>query len=229
MRGDNKVTAALRKIDRIGFSAISIGELFSGFKGGRREADNREALNMFLDSPRVVLHPVDEGTAEFYASILNDLRQNVISALKQTGQEGEARDGMDMALVVIDLEKMSLEFAGANNPLYIIRKEELNETKADRMPIAYHMESSAFTRHTVKLEKGDALYMFSDGYADQFGGPRGKKYMYKPFKRLLMDHWDKPMHEVQEVLERTLDEWMSPVEGPDYEQVDDILVIGLRV
>ena len=75
MRGDAKVIDALRKIDLIGFSAISIGELFSGFKGGNRESRNKEEINIFLDSPRVVLHPVDEGTAEFYASILDDLRE----------------------------------------------------------------------------------------------------------------------------------------------------------
>lgn len=75
MKGDNEIVTALRRINHIGFSAISIGELFSGFKGGSRESKNREELNIFLDSPRVVLHPIDEGTAEFYASVLNDLRQ----------------------------------------------------------------------------------------------------------------------------------------------------------
>jgi tRNA(fMet)-specific endonuclease VapC len=75
MRGNAEVVAALRKIDLIGFSAISIGELFSGFKGGNRESRNKEELNIFLDSPRVALHPIDEGTAEFYASILHDLRE----------------------------------------------------------------------------------------------------------------------------------------------------------
>ena len=75
MRGDTKVIDALRMIDRIGFSAISVGELYSGFKGGNRESKNKEELNLFLDSPRVVLHPIDEGTAEFYAAILDDLRE----------------------------------------------------------------------------------------------------------------------------------------------------------
>ena len=75
MRGNAEVVAALRKIDRIGFSAISIGELFSGFKGGNCESRNKAELNIFLDSPRVVLHPIDEGTAEFYAAILHDLRE----------------------------------------------------------------------------------------------------------------------------------------------------------
>jgi serine phosphatase RsbU (regulator of sigma subunit) len=163
--------------------------------------------------------------------ILNDLRYNVVSSLKQTGKEGEARDGMDMALVVIDLEEMSMEFAGANNPLYMIRENELNETKADRMPIAFHVNSEDFSNHKIPLVRGDTFFLFSDGYADQFGGPKGKKYMYKPFKRLLIENKDKPMDEIRRILDHEIEGWKAP-QGPDgdvYEQVDDILVIGLRI
>ncbi len=164
-------------------------------------------------------------------AILNQLRDNVIAALKQTGQEGEARDGMDMSLVVIDLKEMCMEFAGANNPLYMIREDELNVTKADRMPIAYHLEIGDFSSHKIDLNKGDTFYLFSDGYADQFGGARGKKFMYKPFKRLLIENREKTMKEIHRVLEDQLEAWVAP-EGPDgmtYEQVDDILVIGIRI
>ena len=163
--------------------------------------------------------------------ILNDLRDNVVSSLKQTGKEGEARDGMDMSLVVIDLEKMSMEFAGANNPLYMIRRDELNETKADRMPISYHMNSENFSNHIIPFSKGDTFYLFSDGYADQFGGPKGKKYMYKPFKRLLIENQDKSMDEIYKILDNEIETWKAPQgpEGDVYEQVDDILVIGLRI
>jgi len=163
--------------------------------------------------------------------ILNDLRDNVVSSLKQTGREGEARDGMDMALAVIDLEKMTMEFAGANNPLYMIRENELTETKADRMPIAYHIETGKFSNHLIELNKGDTFYLFSDGYADQFGGPRGKKFMYKPFKNLLIENRKKPMAEINKILEDRIEAWKAP-NGPDgeiFEQVDDILVIGIRI
>ncbi len=163
--------------------------------------------------------------------ILNDLRENVISSLKQTGKEGEARDGMDMSLVVIDMEKMSMDFAGANNPMYMIRGEELNETKADRMPIAYHIRTDDFSSHDIPLKKGDCYYLFSDGYPDQFGGPAGKKFKYKPFKQLLLDNRDKPMEEQKQILEDVIEHWTA---GPDpagnpYEQVDDILVIGIKI
>jgi serine phosphatase RsbU (regulator of sigma subunit) len=163
--------------------------------------------------------------------ILNELRDDVVSSLKQTGKEGEARDGMDMALVAIDLQKMTMEFAGANNPLYMIRENELTETKADRMPIAYHADSNKFSNHLIQLNKGDLIYLFSDGYADQFGGPRGKKFKYKLFKNLLIENRDKPMREIKEILVNTIENWKAP-DGPDaqiYEQVDDILVIGLRI
>jgi len=164
-------------------------------------------------------------------AILNQLRDNIISALKQTGKEGEARDGMDMALVVIDLAGMYMEFAGANNPLYMIREDELNETKADRMPIAFQIETGGFSNHKIELSKGDTFYLFTDGYADQFGGPKGKKFMYKPFKRMLVDNREKSMQEIHQILDESLEDWKAPdgLEGETFEQVDDILVIGIRI
>ncbi len=163
--------------------------------------------------------------------ILNELRENVVGSLKQTGKEGEARDGMDMALVVIDLQRMTMEFAGANNPLYMIREDELTETKADRMPIGYYIDADDFSSHNIQLKKGDTLYLFSDGYADQFGGPAGKKFKYKSFKELLYENRNKSMEDVKRVLDDTIEAWKAPggEEGDAYEQVDDILVIGLRI
>ena len=163
--------------------------------------------------------------------ILNDLRQNVIQSLKQTGKEGEARDGMDMSLVVIDMENMSMEFAGANNPMYMIREDELNETKADRMPIAYHIKSDEFSNQIIPLRKGDNYYLFSDGFADQFGGPAGKKYKYRPFRELLLKHKDQSMDDQKKILEDTIETWKA---GPDpdgrpYEQVEDIRGSGIRM
>ena len=163
--------------------------------------------------------------------ILNELREDVISSLKQTGKEGEARDGMDMSLVVIDMDQMTMEFAGANNPMYMIRQDELSETKADRMPISYHIRTGDFINHNIPLKKGDSYYLFSDGYADQFGGPDGKKFKYKPFKELLLEHKDKPMVEQKKILDDVIEQWKAgpDAEGNPYEQVDDILVIGIRI
>jgi serine phosphatase RsbU (regulator of sigma subunit) len=163
--------------------------------------------------------------------ILNELRKNIIAALKSTGKEGEQKDGMDIALCVIDLGSGKLQFAGANNPLYLVRRKELLETRGDKMPVAYYPRSDDFTSHNLQLSPGDVFYLFSDGYADQFGGPKGKKFMNKQFRELLTAISDKPMAEQKRVLEKTVEDWMtiSDPPGTHIEQTDDILVIGIRI
>lgn len=157
--------------------------------------------------------------------LLNDLRKQVINSLHQTGREGENQDGMDVALYIIDREEMALEFAGANNPLFILRGEEFIELKADKMPIGIHrLSDTSFTNYKVEIKKDDMLYTFSDGYPDQFGGPNGKKLMIKNFKKTLQDIHLLPMNEQKTILEKTLDDWMG-----EHHQIDDILVIGVRV
>jgi len=157
--------------------------------------------------------------------ILNQLRGNVISSLGQTGEEGEAQDGMDLALCVIDTSAMKIQYSGAYNPLYIIRNNELLEYKPDKMPIGIHTEKdNSFSNHDIDVEIGDALYLFSDGYVDQFGGSRQKKFLTKNFKELLLRINKKPMKDQKEILDGTIREWMGGVE-----QIDDILVMGLRI
>jgi serine phosphatase RsbU (regulator of sigma subunit) len=165
------------------------------------------------------------------SEILNQLRENVIVSLSQTGAEGEQKDGMDMGLCVIDFEKKNMEFAGAHNSLYMIRDDELKETKADRMPVAHYEKLDSFRSHTIELKPGDRFYMFSDGYADQFGGPDGKKFKYRTFKDLLVTIREKTMAEQKEILDRTIEEWKATPDpdGKPYEQVDDILVVGVHI
>ena len=159
------------------------------------------------------------------ADILNLLRDEIINALKQKGTTGEAHDGMDISLVILDLKAGKLDYAGANNPLYLIRDGKMNQYKADRMPIGIHVTSiTPFTNQSVEIKKDDYLYLFSDGYADQFGGPNGKKYMYKPFQELLLKHHAKPMELQKEILDNTFGKWKN-----EREQVDDVLVIGLHI
>jgi serine phosphatase RsbU (regulator of sigma subunit) len=149
--------------------------------------------------------------------ILNHLRDSIKSTLSQTGKEGESKDGMDIALCTIDLEARTLEYAGAYNPLYLIRNGELIETKADKMPVGIHMaEKESFTHN-------DCIYLFSDGYVSQFGGENGRTYKSVPFKKMLSIISDKPMSKQCEMLDQEFVEWM----GYNH-QVDDILVIGIR-
>ena len=159
------------------------------------------------------------------ASILNYLREHVKHTLSQTGKKDEAKDGMDISLCVYDPNEMKLEWSGAYNPLYLIRKGELIEYKADKMPIAIHMNDHIpFTNNEISVQKGDTFYISSDGYADQFGGEDGRKFMSKKYKEMLLQIWDKPMNEQKEIINKTHIDWKGK-----HEQVDDILVMGVRV
>lgn len=156
--------------------------------------------------------------------ILNQLREMVISSLHQTGDPNEPKDGMDISLCIIDFEHKKLQYAGANNPLYIIRKGEIILLEADKMPVSFHQKRNIpFTKHDFALQPDDTIYMFSDGFIDQFGGEQGMKYLAKRFRELLLKIHDKPMAEQQFILEKELDTWMG-----DRQQLDDILVLGLR-
>jgi serine phosphatase RsbU (regulator of sigma subunit) len=157
--------------------------------------------------------------------ILNQLRYHVKTTMKQTGKEGEAKDGMDLALVVLDLSNQKIQYAGAYNPLYLIRKGELIEFKADRNPIGiYIKELDSFTNHDIEVQKGDTLYIFSDGFVDQFGGEKGHKFKSKQFKELLLSIQKNPMLEQEMILDQTIDEWRG-----NFEQVDDIIIVGIRI
>jgi ligand-binding sensor domain-containing protein/serine phosphatase RsbU (regulator of sigma subunit) len=157
--------------------------------------------------------------------ILFQLRENIIKCLKQTGAEGENKDGMDIALCVFDRNNLHLEFAGANNPLYLVNEEELLEIKGDKQPIGiYAGETKPFTNHLKVLKKGDCVYIASDGYADQFGGTNGKKFKYKQMKDLLVSSKNMSMQQQKVVLENNIEQWRG-----NLEQVDDILVVGFRV
>lgn len=155
--------------------------------------------------------------------ILNELRQNIARTLKQEGKPGEQKDGMDMVMLIYDRTTRKMEFSGANNPMYIIRDGEMIEYKGNNMPVAYYDNMTDFTRHTIQMKQGDRVYLFTDGFPDQFGGPNGKKFMYKPFKALLLEVHERPMEEQERILKMVFDEWKG-----NLDQIDDVLVMGLR-
>ena len=161
------------------------------------------------------------------AAILDGLNRGVINTFSQGNEESDVKDGMDAAMCVVDYKTRTIQFAGAYNPLYIIRSgsQEIEQIKGDKFPIGPFIGGiQNFQNHTVKLEAGDTVYVFSDGYADQFGGEKGKKFRYKNFRELLLGMQDKEMHEQKELLDTTIESWRG-----ELEQVDDILVIGIRV
>ncbi|MDA3882949.1 MAG: YfiR/HmsC family protein [Bacteroidales bacterium] len=157
--------------------------------------------------------------------ILNELRLRIINSLNKQHSEEEYKDGMDMAICLIDKKQNTLSYSGAHNPLYIIRNGELEEIKADRMPVGLSEKmDSSFQVHKKTINPGDAFYIFSDGYADQFGGPDNKKFMARSFKKLLLSIHEKEMEEQKSILDSTITEWRG-----DTEQIDDILIIGLKM
>ncbi|MCG8702083.1 MAG: response regulator, partial [Bacteroidales bacterium] len=157
-------------------------------------------------------------------NILNELRKTVISSLHQTGNSNEPKDGMDISLCVFNLEEDTVQYSGANNPLLIIRNGELIKYKADKMPVSYHQKLKVpFTSTTISLEKNDCIYMFSDGYIDQFGGMRGNKFLIKRFRELLLKNFGLSMNKQKEALVENMDDWMH-----NTTQLDDMLVLGLR-
>lgn len=157
--------------------------------------------------------------------ILNLLREKVISSLHQTGEVGTSKDGMDLALYIIDESEMTLEFAGANNSLILIRNNELIQIKADKMPVGIYLKGNVpFKNNVMEIQKGDVIYTFSDGYADQFGGPDKRKFMIKNLKNLFLEIHQKPMKEQREILNTTLLEWHGT-----QPRIDDVVVMGVRI
>ncbi len=157
--------------------------------------------------------------------ILDELRLQIITSLHQTGKEGENKDGMDIALYIFDKDTMFIEYAGANNPIYLVRKGELLETKADKMPIGIHDKCEIpFKSTIIPVELGDMVYTFSDGFQDQFGGPDNKKFMSGNAKKLYMRVHAEPAENQSAIIQQTIADWMK-----NTEQIDDQLIIGVRV
>lgn len=152
---------------------------------------------------------------------LNTLVENSFSSENEKG----INDGMDIAFCSLDQHQLKLEYAGANNPLYIIRKGKLMEIKADKQPIGHFEYRKPFTNHEIDLEPYDAIYIFSDGYADQFGGGgNGKKFKQSRFKELLMSIQQETMVEQKRIINETFEQWKG-----NQDQLDDVCIIGLKV
>ena len=160
------------------------------------------------------------------AMILDTLNEN-FTEIFSDGEQVYLNDGMDLSLCVIDKKEKSLDFSGAFNPLYLVRNETIIEVKADRFSLGADVHATAsrrlFKSHKIYLQPEDIFYMFSDGYADQFGGPEGKKFKYRRFRHLLLTIHKLPLDKQKSILDESIEEWKGGTE-----QIDDILVIGIR-
>jgi serine phosphatase RsbU (regulator of sigma subunit) len=163
------------------------------------------------------------------SDILEELREKIKTLLQQTGSKNDASDGIDLALCKIDITDMSMQFAGANNNMYIIRKDQnvnenlLIELKGDYMPIGIYIKEESFRNTEFQLVKDDRIYLFTDGYIDQFGGENNTKFLRSNFNKLLISIADKPMAEQKEILAKTFYSWKR-----SQLQVDDVLVMGVK-
>ncbi len=168
---------------------------------------------------------VNEKRIDSPAEILNNLRNDIVKALNPEGSMVETKDGMDCCLCSFDFTNMQLNYAAANTIFYIIRGAEIIVSRSNKMPVgAGHNSSEPFEEFTVKLQKGDLVVTLTDGYADQFGGQKGKKFKYKQLEELLLANAHLPLNNLQLKLDATIEEWRGSLE-----QVDDICVIGIRV
>ncbi len=157
--------------------------------------------------------------------ILHDVRNSLITSLNQEGSEEESKDGMDCVLCAFDFSKMQMHFTAANNPLWLLRDGILIEYKPDKVPVGrYGDVLKPFTQHTIELLKGDTIYTFTDGYADQFGGPKGKKFKYKHLQEKIIASAALPLAEQKKSLINIFDDWKGKLE-----QIDDVLLIAIRI
>lgn len=156
--------------------------------------------------------------------VLNELRLQIKYTLRQTGDYDKTPDGMDLAFCIIDSDTNKLQYAGAYNPLFIIRKNKLIEFHADKQPIGVHWNEAAFTNNEFQLEKGDTIYAFTDGYIDQFGGVKKSKFLLSRFKNILQEIHSKPLKDQKKTLEKIYHKWKDKEE-----QTDDVLIMGIKI
>ncbi|MFO7754957.1 MAG: SpoIIE family protein phosphatase [Bacteroidales bacterium] len=170
---------------------------------------NKLILDQGIQQPSEILEIMGKGIARTFSSATDD--SNAL-----------LKDGMDIGLCAIDEQKAEIQYSGAFFPMYIIRDNKLIEIKGDRISLGVPGEIS-FTNKTQKIEPGDIIYLFSDGYADQFGGPANKKFMYRRFRHLLLTIHKFPVDEQKAIINESIESWSKGVE-----QVDDMIVIGMR-
>ncbi len=203
------------KLSNNNFALITADSTGHGIPGALMSILNISCIEKAIESEKLT-DPND---------IFNHTRIKVIETLKKDGSDDGGKDGMDASLICIDNTKSELIYSAANNPIWIVREKELIELKGDKMPIGKHdLDHIPFTKNIFKLNKHDIIYTLTDGFPDQFGGKKGKKFMYKQLKETLVSISSKPLLEQKETLNEILKTWMG-----DNEQVDDITIIGIRV
>jgi serine phosphatase RsbU (regulator of sigma subunit) len=203
------------KLNNGEFSVVTADSTGHGVPGAIMSILNISCLNEAVNAKDLV-HPNE---------ILNYTRRRIMEHMANDGSAEGGKDGMDAVICNFNFEKKTLRLAAANNPVWLIRGHELIEFKPDKMPVGKAMgEIRPFTMQEFELKKNDLVVMITDGYADQFGGPKGRKFMYKPLKELLLSVCEAPLTDIKNTLTETLTSWRGK-----NEQVDDVCIIGVKV
>lgn len=158
------------------------------------------------------------------AEILNNLRENIINSLKQKRDSSKLKDGMDIAVCSINTKDSTIKFSGANNPMILIRNNEVEVFKGDKMPVAIFEKMVSFSNKEIELKPNDSIYVFSDGIVDQFGGEKGKKFMIKRLKSILVEINHQPMEKQKEIILDEFNKWKG-----NEDQVDDVVMLGVKI
>lgn len=177
---------------------------------------------MSLICNNALLRALYDDASETTGELLNNTRVHVIENLSKG--KFNITDGMDISLCCVDFLEYTIEWSGANNPVWIIRNEEFIELKPNKCSIGKDINNTKFVTHSLNLSENDLIYMFSDGYKDQFGGANNKKFLVKRFKQMILDINKEPMSKQSAIIEENLRKWMG-----NYPQVDDICVMGIKL
>jgi serine phosphatase RsbU (regulator of sigma subunit) len=181
---------------------------------------------MSIVGHNILSHALSESGTVTPSVLLDKLNKGVSEALNQASEDTKLRDGMDIALCAVNFNTLELQFAGAYNPLFIVRGGEFIEVKGDNIAIGSYtgIQQSTYTNHRIQLQKGDIIYVFTDGYIDQFGGPDGKKFKLNQFKSMLSTLNNVSLPQQALIIEKSIEQWRGVLQ-----QVDDILVIGVKI
>ena len=181
---------------------------------------------MSIVAHNMLASAVDADSQSSPAEILDRLNKGMSERMHKSVVEYRIKDGMDIAFCTINLTTLVMEFSGAYNPVYLVRNQVISEYKGDKLSIGSYFEyqDKKYTNNKIELKKNDSIYLFSDGYVDQFGGPTGKKYKSNQLKQFLVQIQHLDMEDQRESLEKNIEAWRG-----NLEQVDDILMLGIRI